>query len=111
MADIGIIYHFKGIIAGCKCCKELAKGDVVKIALDGTNQLWPPYILGDVYCVENTGNGRIYKIKIDDADLNGGPMPNSCNMELSCYSELEKFKDEMADIISDLQEQLDNLLP
>lgn len=94
MADIGIVYHTKNILDGCNCCKELAVDDQVKLVLDGTNQLWPDHIVGVVYFVDKLSDGRTYKIKIDDEDLNGGPMPHSCNMEISCYSEIDSIRDE-----------------
>lgn len=89
MATLELTYRTDSCIPSCNAGQHaLAPSEQVRIALKPKNPLWPSYIKAYLAAPSTLdGSERVYKFHFDDAQLNGGPIPDQCDFsEPECYS-------------------------
>lgn len=99
-------YITHDIIKSCSQCAEIAPDELVKISLDGTSPLWPEYIIGTVCEVTRKEDGREYRIRFEEDDLNGGPLFSGCHIEVECWSCCDQNNEKFTEITDVLTESL-----
>lgn len=99
MAILQLVYKSKRPLPSCQPGEhEIQPGAEVIVPLKPKNPLWPEYIKGVIQApIEATPKGRIYRINFDDAQLNGGPVPDPCDFaEPRCFSCCDALREELA---------------
>lgn len=94
MALIKILFRKDGCpFPSCEIGQSaLMEGEKLRITLQAKNPLWPEFIIGELVGIAKDSNGFDYTIQFDDADLNGGPQFEGCDIDVEpfcCCDELD----------------------
>ncbi len=82
---------------------EIQQGEEVILELKNKNPLWSSNLKATVALIANTTSGRTYHFDYDDADLQGGPLIEECDVsEIRCYSCCDAINERLDAFISAL---------
>jgi len=93
MALINILFRKDGCpFPSCELGQSsLMVGEKLKITLQPKNPLWPEFIIGELTDITKDSLGFDYTIQFDDADLNGGPQFQGCDIEVEPFCCCDKL--------------------
>ncbi len=107
MATLRIKYTSKTCLASCRAGEqEIQVGEEVTMTLKPKSALWPEKIKAYLSLPVSTEYGeRVYNFDFDDEQLNGGAVPDSCDLGVPvCWSCCDTNAERLQNLITTLLE-------